>query len=349
MSDRSMQIKVGALILVALALLVGFVFVLGSFSVGRQRTFYLELADSGSIRPGAPVKIAGVPAGRVEEVEFLVARDARKSEPRHRREAPINVRVRVSVDETMAEAVRRDSEFFITTQGVLGEKYLEIVPGTADSPRWEQGAYIRGHDPARMDLIFAKVDTILERVEGALTAEGGALKIGDLVASLTRLTTHVDEFIVENRERLDRIAVNVEQATEEAAKLAQYLREGVGSSEDVRVVVANVQRITDTLARDLDPTLASARQALKSADEAVGVVRNLVLRNEQHVDAALANLGPISNHAKDMMRDAAHLAAGVKTGRGTIGQLIVDQEIYDDLKELLRDLKRHPWKVLWRE
>jgi phospholipid/cholesterol/gamma-HCH transport system substrate-binding protein len=39
----------------------------------------------------------------------------------------------------------------------------------------------------------------------------------------------------------------------------------------------------------------------------------------------------------------------VSTGRGTIGQLIIDQEIYDDLKEMLRDLKRHPWKMLWRE
>ena len=49
------------------------------------------------------------------------------------------------------------------------------------------------------------------------------------------------------------------------------------------------------------------------------------------------------------MRDAAAITQGIGTGRGTIGQLIVDQEIYDDLKEMLRDLKRHPWKMLWKE
>jgi phospholipid/cholesterol/gamma-HCH transport system substrate-binding protein len=350
MSDRSMQVKVGALILVAVALLVGFIFVLGSFSVGARRAYYVELADSGSIRKGAPVKIAGVEAGRIADVEFLVERDARKSEPRRPHEPPINVRLRIEVDEKMASAVRHDSEFYVTTQGVLGEKYMEIVPGTSASPEWAAGSYIRGHDPARIDLLFAKVDGILERVEGALTSgEGGAIQIGDLVASLTKLTQHIDSFLVDNRERLDRIAANVEQASEEASKLAAYLREGVGSPQDVRLIVENVQRITSSLARDLDPTLATARKTLQSADEAVTEVKAILDRNGKNVDTALANLTPITGYAKDVMRDAAHITGKMTAGRGTIGQLIVDPEIYDDLKEMLRDLKRHPWKVLWRE
>lgn len=349
MSDRSMQIKVGALILVALVLLVGFVFVLGSFSVGPRRTFYIELADSGAIRRGAPVKIAGVEAGRVEEVEFLVARDARKSEPVRAGEPPINVRLRISVDEGMARAVRHDSEFYVTTQGVLGEKYLEIVPGTARSPEWADGSYIRGHDPARIDLIFARVDAILGSVQEALSSEEGALKLGDLVAALTKLTKHVDEFVVAHRERLDRIAINVEKATQEAATLATYLREGTGSAEDVRAIVQNVKHITTVLARDGETTVAAARRALQNADEAITLVRGVIERNQGHIDGALARLDPIAAHAQSVMRDAAFITAGLTRGRGTIGQLIVDQEIYDDLKEMLRDLKRHPWKVLWRE
>jgi phospholipid/cholesterol/gamma-HCH transport system substrate-binding protein len=250
----------------------------------------------------------------------------------------------------MAATVRKDSEFFVTTQGVLGEKYIEIVPGSAASPEWPDGSYIRGHDPARIDLIFSKVDTILERVEGALTPEEGkAIRLADLIASLTSLAQHVDEFLVENRQRLDRVVGNVESTTEEAAQVARYLREGLGSGEDVRLIVTNVQRITSSLARQVDPALVSARKVLGQADEAMGVINGVLKRNEPHVDAAIANLEPISEDARKMMRDAAHVAGSVKTGRGTVGQLIVDQEIYDDLKELLRDLKRHPWKVLWRE
>ena len=41
--------------------------------------------------------------------------------------------------------------------------------------------------------------------------------------------------------------------------------------------------------------------------------------------------------------------ANIKQGKGTAGALLVDQQIYDDLKELVRDLKRNPWKFFWKE
>jgi phospholipid/cholesterol/gamma-HCH transport system substrate-binding protein len=47
--------------------------------------------------------------------------------------------------------------------------------------------------------------------------------------------------------------------------------------------------------------------------------------------------------------DASALVGDIKKGRGTVGALLVDQQIYDDLKELTRDLKRNPWKFFWKE
>lgn len=348
MNERSLQIKVGALILVSLGLLVGFVFLLGTFSVGAVRTFHLEVADSGSVLKGAPVKIAGVRAGRVEEVVFLVERDARKSAPALPNEAPINVRLRISVNAEMAQAVRKDSEFYITTQGVLGEKYIEIIPGTVSSPQWEDGAYIRGQDPARIDLLFSKASSILSKVEAAFSG-GEGFNFSDLTAALIKLTNNINEFLVDNKARLNKIASNVELATEDAAGLAKYLREGVGSSDNVGAIVRNVRQVSAVAASEAKPLIATAQRTLKNVDESVVVVREVVEKNRGHIDAALANLEPITENARTVMRDAAGITAGIGAGRGTVGQLIIDQEIYDDLKEMLRDLKRHPWKMLWRE
>ena len=55
MSERGTKIKVGVLVIVSLSLLVGFVGVLGTFSFGKQLTYFIELSDSGSILAGAPV------------------------------------------------------------------------------------------------------------------------------------------------------------------------------------------------------------------------------------------------------------------------------------------------------
>jgi phospholipid/cholesterol/gamma-HCH transport system substrate-binding protein len=43
------------------------------------------------------------------------------------------------------------------------------------------------------------------------------------------------------------------------------------------------------------------------------------------------------------------LLGDVKRGKGTVGALMTDQQVYDDLKELTRDLKRNPWKFFWKE
>ena len=36
-------------------------------------------------------------------------------------------------------------------------------------------------------------------------------------------------------------------------------------------------------------------------------------------------------------------------GEGMIGALLNDREMYDDVWEMMKDFKRHPWKFLWKE
>jgi len=347
-SERGLQVRVGALVLVALVLLAAFVLVLGRFSVGAQRTFYIELADSGSLLKGAPVKIAGVRAGRVEQVEFLAARDARRSEVKPGEAPVVNVRLRIAIDEAMAGAVRTDSDFFITTQGVLGEKYLEIVPGSSQAAEWPDGAFIRAHDPARLDLLFSRASAILDKVEQALSGVDGA-QVGALLQNVTRLTGHIDEAVVANRAHIDMVASNAAVASGDIAQLARALREGVGSSARVDEIVGNVRQVSDTLATNAGPIVDTARRTLERVDVTVATVGGLVEKHRDGLDVALGQLGPIATDARSATRDAAAVAQGITLGRGTVGQLLVDQEIYDDLKEMLRDLKRHPWKMLWKE
>ncbi len=43
------------------------------------------------------------------------------------------------------------------------------------------------------------------------------------------------------------------------------------------------------------------------------------------------------------------IVSHIKKGEGTVGALVMDEEIYDDVQEMVRDLKHNPWKFLWRE
>lgn len=347
MNDQTLKIRVGALVVAAVAVLVGFIFLLGGFSVGAKKTLYLELTDSGALLSGAPIKVAGVRAGRVTDVEFLVERDARKSPKRKDNEAPVNVRITLLVDEKMARAVRQDSEFIVTTQGVLGEKYIEIVPGSGASPEWPEGAVIRGNDPPRIDLLFTRIDGILAQVEAALG--GKELNFGELIATVTRIAKRVDTYLEKHQARLDHVMENIDGTVVDARALVAGLKAGVGDGADLTAILAETRGIATTLNREAGPLTQSARGALGNADKTLEVARNVLKRNEKSIDDTLARMPGIMANVDEATRDAAFLTQRLKGGKGTIGQLLVDQEIYDDLKEMLRDLKRHPWKMLWRE
>jgi phospholipid/cholesterol/gamma-HCH transport system substrate-binding protein len=43
------------------------------------------------------------------------------------------------------------------------------------------------------------------------------------------------------------------------------------------------------------------------------------------------------------------LVERVKSGKGTVGALVMDEALYDDLQEMLRDLKHNPWKFFWKQ
>ena len=70
MSQRSIEVKVGALIIIALVLLGGFVVVMGGLSFEPTYTVFVDFENPGGLQSGAPVKIAGVKVGTVDEVQF---------------------------------------------------------------------------------------------------------------------------------------------------------------------------------------------------------------------------------------------------------------------------------------
>jgi phospholipid/cholesterol/gamma-HCH transport system substrate-binding protein len=58
-----------------------------------------------------------------------------------------------------------------------------------------------------------------------------------------------------------------------------------------------------------------------------------------------ATLGVIQG----VLSDAKSISETLKSGQGTIGALLTDREMYDDIREMMKDLKRHPWKFIWKE
>jgi len=80
----------------------------------------------------APVRLAGIGVGRVEKINLI-------------QEPAVRVEVILWIKEDIK--VRENSHFNITTIGLLGEKYIEIIPGSVDSPVAKPGTTFIGREP----------------------------------------------------------------------------------------------------------------------------------------------------------------------------------------------------------
>jgi phospholipid/cholesterol/gamma-HCH transport system substrate-binding protein len=355
--ETAIEVKVGALVLFALALFVAFIFVLGDFQFGKGFHVFVDLDNAGGLKPGADVRIAGIPAGSVERIEF---RGGEFDEAVGRN---VFVRVRLTIEPEMSDAIGEGAEMVITTLGVLGEPYVEIVNTTPPGPAVEAGAIFVGEAPVRMDQMLRSLYGGLQGLDALIATVDNFFQESDLGRLLTEaadLADNLDQLVVENREnirgtiasveqileenqdRIPQILENVEGATGEFEELGQSLNRAVGDGSELRNTIRSLEAFLEPAATHAPETFADLQSLIDTLD-------SVVTEQEESLRAALGNLEVITDNFAEASVEANELIAYVNSGRGTVGALIRDDELYDDLRELIRELKRRPWRLIWKE
>src|SRR4051812_24917339 len=208
---RSLQLKVGALIVTSLVLLAGFIILLGNFSLRGGYRIRVDFDFSGNLQSGAAVKISGIKVGKVEDVVFMGG----AIDPDTKRR--VQVRVVAFVENRAREAIRQNAEFFATPQGALGEQYWEIQPGSYEKPPLAENAIVRGVDPPRTDLIVARLYEFLDNITSLLRDDKDVIR--DFLKSGAGVVRTLDEILKENRTEIGRLLVNVDALTKEGSQL----------------------------------------------------------------------------------------------------------------------------------
>lgn len=149
-NERSLKVKVGILFLTGALLAIVFAWFLGAFSsIFGGFPINLRFNYVGGLQNGSPVRLAGVTVGKIEKVEFL--RTPEKIEG-----GEVNLAVKIRVKKRVSENIREDSKFFINMSGIIGDRYLEITPGSSKSPPIKRGEIVRGIDPPRIDQLLSQ-------------------------------------------------------------------------------------------------------------------------------------------------------------------------------------------------
>jgi phospholipid/cholesterol/gamma-HCH transport system substrate-binding protein len=340
MSQRSIEVKVGALILVALGLLAAFVVVMGGLTFEPAMTINVSFQNPGGLQTGAPVRISGVKVGRVAGIEFRGG----KIDPATGRPEPV-IRAVAEIETRYREAIRENSRWFVTSQGVLGEMFLAIEPGPPEGKPLEHGAVVQGISPPRLDLLLAEGYELLHRAYIGIT--NNEQKIQETFDGLHRTLRASGNFFERNEPKLNSMVDDLAGLSSEARDGLKAARERNVDGPQVQRILNDVERGEQSTNQSLGPIIVDSQKLVADARRVTGA-----LSTDAQLDryrAITRDVAEAAALAKGAATDARAIASQVRKGKGTLGALAMDEAVYDDLQELLRDLKHNPWKFFWRE
>ncbi len=215
------ETKVGLLALAAIILIVTFAYMMGLVAP-FSNTYDLNVMYNyaGGIEEGSPVRVMGIKVGKVKKINFEPGYKSPNGEE-------VKLRIQITVDKKAWPTLRKDSKFFINLAGVIGEKFLEISPGSTDSGNLSSGDYIRGEDPPRIDQLISqsyglagKIIELVEKNEGSVTSV--ITQIDRLITNFNKTLSLLDK--TSKNKDMARLLDNAIKISDDMAYLTGELR-----------------------------------------------------------------------------------------------------------------------------
>ncbi len=330
--ERGMKLRVGIFILAAVVAFLGMIYALGARArlFEPRYTIHAEFTEVGGLTEGATVRLAGVQIGRVTGVHL-------PGQPGGK------VRVDLTIARRFHDRIRADSVARIETQGLLGDKIVEVTVGSARAPAIDAGGTIAARDPVDIAQVFdqgaesvknvAALTENLGRLAASLTESGIVEDAGAATASARRAA-----------ERLERIVDRIEQGRGWARALLYEepvaLRRLTAVIESTQKVLDRVERGEGALGVLSSRESGEAARRFLAAMERLGGAMEGPPGDEGLLPALL--LDPKYRTVLDDLRVAAgnlrQISERVAGGRGTLGSLVKD-EADGGLRLAVQDLR----------
>jgi phospholipid/cholesterol/gamma-HCH transport system substrate-binding protein len=329
MSDRrenAVKLRVGVFVILALLTFLGLIYALGARArlFESRYTIHAEFTEVGGLLEGATVRLAGVQIGRVTAVTL-------PGQPGGK------VRVDLTIARRFSDRIRKNSVARIETQGLLGDKIVEITVGDTTAPPLSPGEMLVSRDPADFSRIIAS---------GAETAKN----VAELAISLRETADKVNQSkIIENAAATVGKLGNVVDQVEHGRGWAHTLiYEEPVALRRVNDLIATTQTLIDRVEKGqgavgvlVSPEgTASAKRFVAAMDRISAMVEHP--EREQGLLPGLLfdpKYRPILEDLKTVAHNLREVSDRVAGGRGTLGSLVADSGDQSDLQLTLHDLR----------
>jgi len=313
MAKREEEVKVGLVVVIAIALFLTALVSVGGVNLLRRKrvTYTTYFRFAGGLEPGAFVRFGGLKVGVVQSAEI----DSQDS---------TRVRVKIAVNEETP--IRKDSRARISTLGFLGENYLEISPGTREAPRLAPGGEIAADEIVQMadilnnlNITTANANTLIRHVDERLVTI--ADKAEELVANFNSVLRE------ENLKRIDSVIANID-----------------GLLEENRAPLKTAIRNIDSTTEKLGPTIDNANQTITETRKLAARLDATLEENRKGINDALINLRIALVQARGLMADMQDM---LDNNRSNLDETLENiRTSTQNLKEFTDQIKRQPYSLI---
>ena len=341
------QLRVGALVLVAMAVLIGLIFLMSGSTGGlfaRKLVLRSYFENAAGLKDGAPVTLEGVTIGNVIHVRVVPDR------------SPTPVEVTMQVGHEYLPGLHVTSTASIAQAGVLGDSYVDLSSAHASGPSPANNAELKASGSPSIQDVIRTSQVSIEQITALMR------KIELLVDALNSRKGSMGKFINDPAlyNKITLIATDLQTITGAIAGGKGSLGKLV--NDDTLYTRANsaIDRL-DRITTDLDEGKGSAGKLLK--DDSFYNNLNAAVSNANQLVAEInAGKGTLGKIAKDpafaqKLDDTVtrldSILTSVDQGKGTLGQLVVNRSLYDhtdqtmdQTQQLVKNIREDPKKYL---
>jgi phospholipid/cholesterol/gamma-HCH transport system substrate-binding protein len=296
------EAKVGIFVLAALLLLGYMSLKVGKFTLfSSQNTFPVkaEFTSVSGLAENGPVEIAGVEVGRIKDIHLIDGK------------AMVNLMLRSGL------GLHEDAVARVRTKGMLGEKYIELDPGSPAAPPLPPGGTIcKTHSAVEFDQLLAKVPALLDDFRPILddvkSVTGTLQKVIGSQEGENNLKQMMANF-AETSKTLNRVAKNLSEGQGTLGKLLKddgLYREVQGVVREVHTAVTNLTEFSEKLSKG------------------------------QGTLARLANDRGLYDQAQQAITRLNRVAQKIDQAEGTLGKLVNDKSLYDEAKKAVKNVNQ---------
>jgi phospholipid/cholesterol/gamma-HCH transport system substrate-binding protein len=344
------ELRVGLFVLVGLLILaVAIFYVTGAGVFGPKYRIKTYLPEVSGLSTGAPVRLDGVEIGNVEKIALVPREHGKPPDHMHK------IEVVMRIDRRYKNDILTDSAASLVTEGLLGNRYVNIQRGYTGTPIQEGQTVPGSEEKAIKEVVERSADVLANLNVLSQSAQDLIGGIQEGKGTLGKLLTdeqaynHLNSILAKG----DQIAGTIQSGQGTVGEL--IMNDEMASKvqktiDQLNTILADLRAQKGTLGKLLyDPSLyEQAKQAIENSNAVIGDVR-----------AGKGTLGKLAtdetlyNKLRDTSSNLAEATGKLNRPDNTAGKLFSDPKLYEnlsgmtgDMRNLIADFRKNPKKFL---